>query len=571
MRKVVIVCYAASAADYDLRLDEEFKAIAAAVQASSLRDDVELRTCWSVTIDDLLDSFDRDSPSVVHLSGHADEGILLRSEAAGSLVRVDGPALRRILGTSDPRPRLVVLNACDTDEHAEPMIEVVDCVVGMHGRIPDEVARQFARRFYQSLTNGKSVRVAFDRGRQQLMYSHPGYEDAPTLFSRAGVDPISEFILQQDLGDAGPRDKLIVTLDGHITEIDMSAREGMTLTLRARSGDTLLTIERIVSGSVQLDLDVSAQGADLLLFLMTKGELRDLLGMPILRAERVHEDPATPSAGTDAREPERPQVRPQPVRGPVLLDMERLPAPEVLAALPIFPLPNVVFLPGMVLPLSAFEPRHLELVDHVLDGGMHIGVPLLRPDPSSLDPDDIALPSHDPGDGRPAIEAVLGLGQLIAHQRLPDGRRFIRLESLGRVRVIDELPQGDHDFRRVSVEPLPEPEPTDTHAFEILKAQVERLARTFDEDDRAMIRAVLELDDARIIIYAICSLVPSVEVMRAVRRGQPLDGGMPHLRLQQRCLSAADADARVALLNQRVERLPGALDENGLDVEDWIA
>ena len=48
------------------------------------------------------------------------------------------------------------------------------------------------------------------------------------------------------------------------------------------------------------------------------------------------------------------------------------------SVMPLFPLPNVVLLPGMVLPLNVFEPRYLELVDHVLDGGMHIGVPLLR-------------------------------------------------------------------------------------------------------------------------------------------------------------------------------------------------
>src|SRR3546814_20044152 len=63
-------------------------------------------------------------------------------------------------------------------------------------------------------------------------------------------------------------------------------------------------------------------------------------------------------------------------------------------------------LPGMVLPLNVFEPRYLELVDHVMQGGMHIGVPLLRPDPSLLEPADLELPLHDPGDGRPAIEAV---------------------------------------------------------------------------------------------------------------------------------------------------------------------
>ncbi|WP_181197600.1 LON peptidase substrate-binding domain-containing protein [Enhygromyxa salina] len=243
--------------------------------------------------------------------------------------------------------------------------------------------------------------------------------------------------------------------------------------------------------------------------------------------------------------------------------MDRLPAPEILAALPIFPLPNVVFLPGMVLPLNVFEPRYLDLVNHALEGGMHVGVPLLRPDPSLLDPADLALPLHDPGDERPAIEAVFGIGQLIAHQRRPDGRRFIRLEGLGRVRVVEEQPQHERSFRLVKVEALPEHDPVDGHALEVLKAQVERMAETFDEDDRQMIRTILELDDARMIIYAIASLVPSVEVMRAARRGRQPGGSMPHLRLQQRCLAARDADCRVELLTERAQSLIDVLGESG--------
>lgn len=245
-----------------------------------------------------------------------------------------------------------------------------------------------------------------------------------------------------------------------------------------------------------------------------------------------------------------------------MLDGERTPDREVLDALPIFPLPNVVFLPGMVLPLNVFEPRYLELVDHALDNGMHIGVPLLRPHASQLDKVDLALPVHDPGDGLPAIEGVFGIGRLIAHQKLPDGRRFIRLEGLGRVQARREL-DLQQGFRRLLVDALPEEQPEDDHALEVLKAQIERMAETFDDDERQMIHAVLEIDDARVIIYAIASLVPNVELMRAVQRGLPTGGHLPHLRLQQRCLAAPDADRRVELLLDRAQVLIDVLGESG--------
>lgn len=246
-----------------------------------------------------------------------------------------------------------------------------------------------------------------------------------------------------------------------------------------------------------------------------------------------------------------------------MLDGERTPGRDVLDALPIFPLPNVVFLPGMVLPLNVFEPRYLELVDHVLDGGMHIGVPLLRA--GAVDAVDRALPVHEQP-GQPAIEAIFGVGRLIAHQRLPDGRRFIRLEGLGRVRARAELEQRQA-FRKLSVDALPEDYPRDRTALDVLKAQVERMAETFDDEERQMIHAVLELDDPRVTIYAIASLVPNVELMRAVQGSlparPPTGAALPHLRLQQRCLAAASADERVALLSDRAQVLIDVLGESG--------
>lgn len=48
--------------------------------------------------------------------------------------------------------------------------------------------------------------------------------------------------------------------------------------------------------------------------------------------------------------------------------------------LPLFPLPNLVLLPGMVLPLYIFEPRYRELLAWVLSSGEPFGI--VRSDPS---------------------------------------------------------------------------------------------------------------------------------------------------------------------------------------------
>jgi uncharacterized protein len=222
-----------------------------------------------------------------------------------------------------------------------------------------------------------------------------------------------------------------------------------------------------------------------------------------------------------------------------MLDEDRRPSEDVLSALPVFPLPNAVLLPGMVLPLNVFEPRYLALVDHVVEQGGHLGIPLLRPG------------YEDEYEGRPAIEPVFGLGRLVSHQRLPDGRRFIRVEGLGRVRRLQELPPREA-FRELSVEILPEGAPRDGHQLEVLKAQLERISGTLDRDDNQMVESVLRIPDARLMLYAITAIMPTLGF---VVHGDRVSNGRPALlELQQRCLAAPDADGRVgALIDCAVE------------------
>jgi uncharacterized protein len=228
-----------------------------------------------------------------------------------------------------------------------------------------------------------------------------------------------------------------------------------------------------------------------------------------------------------------------------MLDDDRRPDAAVLAALPVFPLPNAVLLPGMILPLNVFEPRYLELCDHVLQSGGHLGIPLLRP-------------GFERGyDGRPELEPVLGLGRLLSHQRLPDGRRFIRVEGLGRVRLLHELPPRAR-FRELSVEVLPEPRPTDAHQLEVLKAQLERIAGTLDGDDEQMVQSVLRIVDPRVMLYAITAIMPTLGFLAHGDRVS--NGGPALLELQQRCLGVDDADARVEAL---VACAAGICDELG--------
>jgi Lon protease-like protein len=111
-------------------------------------------------------------------------------------------------------------------------------------------------------------------------------------------------------------------------------------------------------------------------------------------------------------------------------------------AIPIFPLPNVVLFPHVLLPLHVFEPRYREMVESVLDGHRLIGMVLLRPGFE----DDYA--------GRPPVYPV-GCAGVITHcHRLEDGRYNLVLQGVEKFRVAGE--DDSRAFRLAHVEALPE-------------------------------------------------------------------------------------------------------------------
>jgi Lon protease-like protein len=107
-----------------------------------------------------------------------------------------------------------------------------------------------------------------------------------------------------------------------------------------------------------------------------------------------------------------------------------------LDALAVFPLPNVVLLPGALLPLHVFEPRYREMAADVIAGRRRLAVARLQPG------------FEDDYEGRPPIHPICGLGGVMDFERRADGRYDILLVGLARVRVVAELPPT-HAYRVV--------------------------------------------------------------------------------------------------------------------------
>ena len=94
---------------------------------------------------------------------------------------------------------------------------------------------------------------------------------------------------------------------------------------------------------------------------------------------------------------------------------------------PLFPLPNALLFPHGLLPLHIFEARYQQMTADALEGEQLIAMSLLRPGWQNV-------PDYVP----PPIHSMVGLGQIVAHQRLDDGRYMLVLRGLSRARVLRE-------------------------------------------------------------------------------------------------------------------------------------
>ncbi|MFA5028581.1 MAG: LON peptidase substrate-binding domain-containing protein [Candidatus Methylomirabilota bacterium] len=132
----------------------------------------------------------------------------------------------------------------------------------------------------------------------------------------------------------------------------------------------------------------------------------------------------------------------------------------VVIQIPIFPLPDVVLFPHTLLPLHIFEPRYRRMVEDVLAGDRRLAMAILR--------------SGWEGEyyGRPPVHPVAGVGEVIQHERLPDGRFNILLRGTMRIGIMEEL-SDNKPYRVVRARPLPDRYPAE--GLEAFGGRLERL------------------------------------------------------------------------------------------------
>jgi hypothetical protein len=159
-----------------------------------------------------LDEFQKalsTSVSLLHFSGHGNEKGLLIEDENGKAQLLRREDLAGILASySEGNLRLAFLSACRSEEACRLVVDArVPFVVGIlrHQLIGDDAARQFARAFYRSLAQGRSIGRAFEAAKAGVRAAYPSEADKFVLHARSGANPDTEVQFQSGADGQGLR------------------------------------------------------------------------------------------------------------------------------------------------------------------------------------------------------------------------------------------------------------------------------------------------------------------------------------------------------------------------------
>jgi Lon protease-like protein len=196
----------------------------------------------------------------------------------------------------------------------------------------------------------------------------------------------------------------------------------------------------------------------------------------------------------------------------------------------LFPLPNLVLFPQVVQPLHIFEPRYRQMTADALAGDRLIAMALLRP---GWEAD---------YDGRPALHPVACLGQIVADQRLDDGRYNLLLRGVARVRIRHEL-ASEKLYRSAAVEVVEERLVEGAATAQVLRHRLTQGVRPWFEAQAEAREQLQRLLDNDLPLGVLCDVLAFTLPLPPAAR--------------QALLEEADVAARVRDLLARLDALKG--------------
>jgi len=186
--------------------------------------------------------------------------------------------------------------------------------------------------------------------------------------------------------------------------------------------------------------------------------------------------------------------------------------------LPIFPLPNVLLFPNMVLPLHIFEERYKRMVSDCLQGDRLLGLFLLQQ-------------GWDAEGGTPTPYNVGGMGRITRAARYPNGSMDILLSGLARVHVLRYVQEKPYLIAEVELWP---DEPDESTGVEALTRRMVGMFERF---------VIAKAGEGHELLKNLKLLASPIDLLHLIVTNMPLD-----VHEKQEILNLRPIDERVTMM-----------------------
>jgi Lon protease-like protein len=190
-------------------------------------------------------------------------------------------------------------------------------------------------------------------------------------------------------------------------------------------------------------------------------------------------------------------------------------SPDQLA---IFPLPNVLLFPNMVLPLHIFEERYKRMVNDCLQGDRLLGLFLLQQ-------------GWDVEGATPTPYDIGGMGRITRAVRYPNGSMDILLSGLARVHVLHYVQHRPYLIAEVEVWP---DEPDDSAGVEALTRRMVGMFERF---------VIAKAGEGHELLKNLKLLASPIDLLHLVVTNMPLD-----VHEKQEILNLRPIDERITMM-----------------------
>lgn len=171
-----------------LRLDEEIREIKNGLKRTRNLSCFELDECLATRPRDVRRAMLDFQPSIVHFSGHgAGEDGLIFEDESGNIKPITSHALSGLFELFSDTTECVILNACYSESQAKSIVTHIKYVIGMKRAIGDKAAIEFSVGFYDALSAGKTIEMAYKFGCNAIQMSGIDEHLTPSLLKREDI------------------------------------------------------------------------------------------------------------------------------------------------------------------------------------------------------------------------------------------------------------------------------------------------------------------------------------------------------------------------------------------------